>query len=90
MTSEVIVEVGADDVGRIDKILASLLPELSRGRIQALMAEGRVSRDDVVLTDASARAQPGEHRIEIPPPTAAAPQPEDIPLTVLYEGKSVV
>ena len=37
--------------GRVDKVLAGLLPEFSRARIQALIAEGRVSRDGVALTD---------------------------------------
>ena len=36
--------IPADLAGsRLDKALASLLPELSRARLQALLAEGRVA-----------------------------------------------
>jgi 23S rRNA pseudouridine1911/1915/1917 synthase len=85
------VELSAEDAGgRVDKALAVRLPELSRARIQALIAEGRVSRDDVVLTDPSAKAVAGDYALEIPPPAAAEPQPEAIPLTVLYEDADLI
>ncbi len=76
--------------GRIDKVLAIRLPEMSRGRIQALMAEGRISRDGTPLTDASAKALPGEYRLEIPAPRSAEPEPEAIPLNVLYEDQYLI
>jgi 23S rRNA pseudouridine1911/1915/1917 synthase len=85
-----IVALGAEDVGRVDKVLADKLPELSRARLQALIGEGRVSREGALVADASARAQPGDYRIELPPPTPAEPQPEDIPLTVLFEDEYLV
>jgi 23S rRNA pseudouridine1911/1915/1917 synthase len=86
-----IVAVGPDDaVGRIDKVLAGLLPEMSRARVQALIAQGRVSRDGAPVTDASGKAQAGDYRIEIPPPEAAEPVPEAIPLTVLYEDAYLI
>ena len=85
-----IVEVGPDDKGRIDKVLAGLLPELSRARIQALIAEGKVSRDGAPFTDGSAKAAPGDYRIEIPAPVAAEPRPEAIPLEVLYEDQHLI
>jgi 23S rRNA pseudouridine1911/1915/1917 synthase len=88
---ERIVTIDAEAAGsRVDKVLAGLLPEFSRARIQALMAEGRVSRDGAALTDASARAQPGDYRLEIPPPVAAEPQPEAIPLSVLFEDEHLI
>ncbi len=76
--------------GRLDKTLADALPELSRGRIQALMAAGLVSRDGAVLTDASARAQPGLYALDIPPPVAATPLPQAMPLSVLYEDAHLI
>src|SRR4051794_28060443 len=45
---------------RVDKALAAALPELSRARLQALIAQGRVSRDGAAVADASARAQAGD------------------------------
>ncbi|WP_309604007.1 S4 domain-containing protein, partial [Phenylobacterium sp.] len=73
-----IVAVGpADAGGRIDKVLAGLAPELSRARLQALIAQGRVSHGGTPITDASSKAQPGDYRIEIPAPVAAEPAPGD-------------
>jgi 23S rRNA pseudouridine1911/1915/1917 synthase len=39
--------------GRVDKVLAAGLPELSRARLQALIAEGRVSGPAGPVADAS-------------------------------------
>ena len=79
-----------DAIGRVDKLLAAGLADLSRGRIQALIAEGRVTRDGIPVTDGSAKAQAGTYRLEIPPPTSAIPLPEAIPLTVLYEDAYLI
>jgi 23S rRNA pseudouridine1911/1915/1917 synthase len=76
--------------GRLDKVLADLAPELSRGRVQALMAAGLVSREGRVLSDASAKAAAGRYQLLIPPPVAADPQPEAIPLTVLFEDAHLI
>ncbi|HEY8574063.1 RluA family pseudouridine synthase [Phenylobacterium sp.] len=80
----------ADPAGRIDKALAEALPELSRGRIQALIAQGRVSRDGAPVGDPSGRALAGDYRLDVPPPAAAEPEPEAIPLTVLYEDEHLI
>ncbi|HEY8004481.1 MAG TPA: RluA family pseudouridine synthase [Phenylobacterium sp.] len=76
--------------GRIDKVLADLLPEMSRARIQALIAQGRVSRDGAPVVDASSKATPGDYRVEIPPPVAAEPQAEAIPLAVIFEDADLI
>jgi 23S rRNA pseudouridine1911/1915/1917 synthase len=86
-----LVAVGPEDAGaRIDKVLADLLPQMSRARVQALIAQGRVSRDGAAVADASGKAQAGEYRLEIPPPEAAEPLPEAIPLTVLFEDAHLI
>ena len=87
---ERIVTLDGGAGGRVDKALAERLPELSRARLQALIAEGRVSFDGVPLADASARALAGDYRIEIPPPVPAEPPPEDIPLSVLFEDEHLI
>ncbi len=76
--------------GRLDKALADSLPELSRARVQALMAQGAVSRNDVAVTDPSAKAVAGLYRLLIPAPIAAEPQAEAIPLVVLYEDQDLI
>jgi len=75
---------------RLDKTLAEHAPDLSRGRIQALMAQGRVSLDGKPLSDASAKAKPGDYQLVIPPPAPADPQPENIPLTILHEDEHLI
>jgi 23S rRNA pseudouridine1911/1915/1917 synthase len=86
-----IVELSlAEANGRLDKALAAKLPELSRGRIQALMAAGLISRGDAVCADVSAKAQTGLYTLLIPPVEAAEPQPEAIPLDVLFEDQHLI
>ena len=86
-----IVEVTAPQAGeRLDKLLAGRIDDLSRARIQALMAEGMVSRDGVACMDPSAKAQVGLYTLLIPPPAPADPLPENIPLTVLFEDAHLI
>jgi 23S rRNA pseudouridine1911/1915/1917 synthase len=84
------VELAADVGGRLDRALADAAPTLSRARLQALMAEGAVSRGGAALTDASAKASPGRYRIAVPPPAPAVPQAEAIPLAVLFEDAHLI
>ena len=75
---------------RLDKALALARPELSRARIQALIEGGRVSRDGAVIASGSGKAAPGRYEIELPPPEPAEPEPQDIPLVVLYEDAHLI
>jgi 23S rRNA pseudouridine1911/1915/1917 synthase len=79
-----------DAGGRIDKALAAGVPELSRGRIQALMAQGRIRLAGRPITDLSSRAAAGDYEIDIPPVLPAEPQAENIPLVVLYEDDQLI
>jgi 23S rRNA pseudouridine1911/1915/1917 synthase len=79
-----------DAAPRLDRALADAAPALSRARIQALLAEGAITRDGEAVTDASARPAPGLYRIAVPPPTPAIPEPEAIPLAVLYEDAHLI
>jgi 23S rRNA pseudouridine1911/1915/1917 synthase len=86
-----VAPLGPEDAGvRVDKALAARLPDLSRARIQALIAEGRVSLGGRVVGDASAKAEAGDYELQIPPPAPAEPLPEAIPLTVLYEDDQLI
>lgn len=77
---------------RLDKALAACLPELSRVRVQALLAEGAIrTLPDGGIPNARAPLPPGTLiSVAIPPPVDAAPVPEDIPLTLLYEDEHVL
>ncbi|PZQ63774.1 MAG: RluA family pseudouridine synthase [Phenylobacterium zucineum] len=91
MGSEASVTLTADEAGgRVDKTLAERLPDLSRARIQALIADGRVSRDGAAVSDGSAKAAAGVYTIDMPPPAPADPQPQDIPLTILFEDAHLI
>lgn len=85
------VALTADDAGeRLDKILAARFESLSRARLQALIADGRLSLDGRALTDGSQKARPGLYQLQIPEPIAAEPSPEDIPLSILYEDAHLI
>ena len=75
---------------RLDKALALLLPDLSRARLQALIAEGRLALDGQPMTDASRKARAGTYVLTVPPPLPADPEPEAIPLAVLYEDAHLI
>ncbi|MBB4798549.1 23S rRNA pseudouridine1911/1915/1917 synthase [Brevundimonas bullata] len=75
---------------RLDKALAAAFPTLSRARLQALLAEGAVRRDGQPITSGSAKAQAGLYAVVMPPVVAATPQPEAIPLTVLFEDADLI
>lgn len=77
--------VPAGGAERLDRALARAFPDLSRARLQALIAEGRVTVDGAPAR-ASAKPPPGARvEVVVPPPTPTALLPEDIPLDVLYE-----
>jgi len=74
---------------RLDRFLASQLPELSRSKIQSLVEQGRV-RVDGVARKASHRIEAGEAvAIEIPPRPSAKVAAESIPLEILYEDEDL-
>ncbi len=76
--------------GRLDKVLSDIFPTLSRARLQALLAEGVVTRDGEPVSTASAKALPGLYAVALPAVISAIPQPENIPLTVLFEDADLI
>jgi 23S rRNA pseudouridine1911/1915/1917 synthase len=76
---------------RLDKWLADSGTGMSRSRLRALIEEGRVTANGAPATDASAKVIAGAtYAIQLPPPSAAEPQPEDIPLDVVFEDKHLI
>jgi 23S rRNA pseudouridine1911/1915/1917 synthase len=75
---------------RLDRFLARRLPDLSRARLQGLIADGRVVVDGGSAR-ASLRVRSGQTvRMSIPEPRPAAPRPEDIPLAVVHEDRHLL
>jgi len=76
---------------RLDHFLAKALPELSRARLQALIKDGRVRRGEATIGDPNFRVKPGEsYAVSVPPPLPAEPQPQAIPLSILYEDDDLI
>ncbi len=90
------VLVGPDDAGqRLDKILARQAERddlgLSRTRLQDLIAGGFVHLDGVVALSPSLKPKQGARILfEVPPPVDATPQPEDIPLSIVFEDEDLI
>jgi 23S rRNA pseudouridine1911/1915/1917 synthase len=75
---------------RLDKALAALLPDLSRARLQALIAVGALSHDGRTVTSGSAKAQAGAYRLLVPALLEAEPRPQDLSLEVLFEDPHLI
>jgi 23S rRNA pseudouridine1911/1915/1917 synthase len=75
---------------RLDVWLAGRLPELSRARVQALMAEGAVRLDGHPARP-SLRLRGGEEiTVDLPDPVAATVAAEDLPLTIVAQDAWLV
>jgi 23S rRNA pseudouridine1911/1915/1917 synthase len=90
--SEHILTVSGPEAGqRMDRALAMMLPELSRTRIKALIDQGQVMCDGGMPADASRKVADGEvFRISVPEAEPATPQPEDLPLAIVYEDRDLL
>ena len=84
--------VGSGDEGkRIDAWLATQIEDMSRARIGALIKDGRVTRNGEPCAKASAKTRAGDEFVVAPyPPAPAIPQPEDIPLDIVYEDSDII
>ncbi|HSN92766.1 MAG TPA: RluA family pseudouridine synthase, partial [Anaeromyxobacteraceae bacterium] len=70
--------------------LARLAPDVSRARVQRLIAEGLVRLGDRAAR-ASARLRGGERiDLEVPPPEPSRLEAQDLPLSVLHEDGRIL
>jgi len=86
------IEAGPDDVGeRLDRFLASQLPELSRSRLKALIKAEHIRHNGRTIVEPKFRVKPGAlFQITIPPAEPAIPEGEAIPLDVVFEDESLI
>lgn len=91
MSEERLLIADEDEDGvRLDRFLASELPELSRTHLQKLIADGFVLVADKKAKN-SLRLSGGEEiRLTIPDPVDTEILPENIPLDILYEDTDVL
>ena len=76
---------------RLDKILLERYPDFSRSRIEGLVKGGFVSVNGECATKAGMKVkETDEIEVEIPPPVPAVPEPEDIPLDIVFEDDDMI
>jgi 23S rRNA pseudouridine1911/1915/1917 synthase len=85
---EILVEKDAGT--RLDAWLASRLSELSRSRIQELIREQHIRKNDQPAKPRDSVSLGDRIQIEVPEAVPADAQPEEIPLRVLYEDHALI
>jgi 23S rRNA pseudouridine1911/1915/1917 synthase len=88
------VEVTVDETmagGRLDAVLAKAHDVVSRSRVKDLILSGAVSIDGKPVAQPNYRLKAGETIVLLaPPPEDPDPQPEDIPLDILFEDEHLI
>ena len=76
---------------RTDAFLASVIPDLSRSRIQSLIEGGHVTVCGSRLKKTGKKLKPGDRiTVSVPPPDPIDLVPEDIPLKVVFEDEHII
>ena len=76
---------------RLDKQILETHPDFSRSRIEGLVKFGFVTVNGAIAEKAGMKvSDDDEIVVEIPPPGPAVPEPEDIPLDVVFEDDDMV
>ena len=90
MTSGEIITGTFPISGRIDKALAEAT-DLSRARVQTLIADGVVKVGGKAAVSASAKVMQGdEFRVDLPVVASPEARPQDIPLDIAFEDEHLV
>jgi 23S rRNA pseudouridine1911/1915/1917 synthase len=77
--------------GRLDAVLARAVPVFSRNRIKDLILTGSVAINGQTLEEPKYKVKTGETiTLLAPEPIEAEPEPENIPLDILYEDKHLI
>ena len=75
---------------RLDNFLTALLPDLSRSHIQRLIKDGKVKGASAAPRASTTVHQGQMFEVDIPPPTVATPEPEALPLRIVFQDQDVV
>src|SRR5436190_5323637 len=76
---------------RLDRVLAALVPELSRSRHKALILAGNVAVDAVTIRDPSERVNAGAQiHVALPQEEASTAAAENIPLRIVFEDDDII
>ena len=76
---------------RVDRFLADAIGTVSRSRVKALIEDGQVERDGVIVREPADPVRAGaQYTLHLPPPVSARPLPQAMPLTLLYEDADLL
>ena len=90
MTRTFVLETGQAAGERLDKFVAGRCPQLSRSRLQQLIADGCVTLDGAP-TKAASRLKPGQTVVvEVPPPAPSHLPAQEVPFGVVWEDSDVM
>jgi len=78
------------DCKRLDKFLAEMLPDISRSRIQSLIAEGKITVDGKAAKPSQEIKAGQTVDVEIPELRPVSVEAKEIPLAILYEDKDII
>lgn len=78
------------DYKRLDKFLTEQLPDISRSRIQSLIAEGKICVDGRTAKPSQDIKSGQLVDIEIPELRPVSVEAKEIPLDILYEDKDII
>ncbi len=86
------VVIAAEEAGeRLDRVLAARIEDLSRSRLKALILDGVVTAGGRTIRDPGYRVNSGETiLVAVPEAMPAEPQPENIPLKVVFEDDDLL
>jgi 23S rRNA pseudouridine1911/1915/1917 synthase len=76
---------------RLDRVLATEITGVSRSQIQRLIEDGHVALPRVKTVKANTAVREGDViAVNLPEPVAASPEPEDLPLDVLFQDPDII
>jgi 23S rRNA pseudouridine1911/1915/1917 synthase len=76
---------------RLDRALAAAVPTLSRERLKGLIRSGAVETQGTAIRDPATKVRGDERlRVAVPEPEPAHNEPQDIPLTILFEDEHLL
>ena len=79
------------DGQRLDQVLATLVPQQSRSRLQRLIKDGHVTVDNQPQLKVSTPVEAGQTiTLDIPAPEPSRTPPQDLPLDIVYEDPDLL
>lgn len=91
MTDSFVYIAGAENAGeRIDKLLSSVLPDISRSALQKLAEDGSISVNGRSVSKNYKLKSGDEITVIVPEPEELKVEPQDIPIEIVYEDDSLL